>query len=67
MPEPIAFEILWLNEPEDTRPGSPGNLLSVRTADVTIIRRQNLTRACIYAANELRKTSHTGFVVRRQR
>lgn len=67
MPEPITFEILWLDEPEDFRPGAPGNLTSIRIADVTIIRRQDLSRACIYAANELRKRSNTGFVVRRKR
>jgi hypothetical protein len=67
MPEPITFEILWLDEPEDTRPSAIGNLTSIRIADVTIVRRQNLTRACIYAANQLRMRSNTGFVVRRKR
>lgn len=65
--EPITFEILWLGEPEDTRPAAVGNLTNIRIAEVTEIRRQDLTKACIYAANQLRMTSHTGFVVRRKR
>ena len=67
MPEPITFEILWLGEPEDTRPAEVGNLTPIRIQDVQIIRRQDLTRACIYASNELRKRHNTGFVVRRKR
>lgn len=63
----ITFEILWLDEPEDTRPGTPGDLTSIRIADVTAIKRQNLTGACIYAANQLRLRNNTGFVVRRKR
>lgn len=63
-PAPITFEILWLNEVEDTRPGERGNLISVRCGDVEIIRRQDLTKACIYASNQLRMRHEKGFVVR---
>lgn len=65
--KPITFEILWFDEPEDTRPGTPGDLTSVRIQDITFVRRQNLTLACIYAANQLRLRHNTGFVVRKKR
>jgi hypothetical protein len=67
MTAPITFEILWFNEPEDTRPGTPGDLTSIRIEDITEVRRQSLTLACIYASNQLRMRSNTGFVVRRKR
>jgi len=63
----ITFEILWLDEPDDFRPGTPGHLLTIRTSDVTTIRRRDLTAATVYAANQLRKRNETGFVVRKQR
>lgn len=63
----IEFEILWLDEPEDFRPGTPGHLLSVRTSGVTIVRRRHLTAACVSAANLLRARHETGFVVRKKR
>lgn len=67
MSKPITFEILWFGDVEDSRPGAKGNLTSIRVSDVTIIRRQDLTKACIYAANQLRMRSDTGFVVRRMK
>lgn len=67
MPAPMTFEILWLDEPEDFRQPEPGHITQVRISDVTEIRRQDLTKACIYAANQLRMRHETGFVVRRKR
>lgn len=66
-PPLIEFEILWLEEPDDFRPGTPGHILNIRVSDVTIIRRRDLSAACLYAANRLRSRHETGFSVRKKR
>jgi len=65
----IDFEIVWLDDLDDTRPAAVGNLTSSRILDVTPIRRRDLSAACVAASNLFKTEKHPGhgFVVRRKR
>ncbi len=66
--KPIDFEIVWIDEADDFRPSTPGNLVLCPIVEVQHIRRQGLTAALISAGNLMRQhPTARGFYVRRKR
>ena len=66
--KPIDFEIVWIDEADDFRPSKKGNLVLCPIVEVQDIRRQDLSAACISAANLMKKhPTARGFYVRRKR